>query len=366
MPEIYIATEFTHPAERVWRALTDPALLTHWLAGTEINPLTGSSFQIRLVDLPGLDAPIDGEVVEVDPPHTLVMRWRQEQWQTQVSAELAPSPDGCQLTFRERLEIGDWEPEQQELREQSYQRIFTVQLPAALDWIAFREQNFRGDATAELPPVVDRSRTRRRTLWFAAAMAGILLGGAGILAVVLFWSTGTAPSDPTAADGLPSGGVAVPTATVSPGKSVGARPTTKSPKPTPTTTLSAGPSQKPSIQAASAAATKARSEPDRPSLDAEYQTVESGLFDYTGKVVLHNTGKTAVADWVVTVTLSGTVTLDPGSGVAFEQKGRTVTFTGGPVAANGSASFRFDVNVGLLPDRKPDGCTVGGSPCAGL
>lgn len=353
MSEIYVATEFTHPAERIWRALTDRELLTRWLAGTEISPLTGSSFRIRLVKLPGLDAPIESEVVEADRPRRLVMRWQQEQRQTLVTAELVPGAEDCQLIFRESLETGDWAPEQQELREQSYQRVFTVQLPAVLDWIAFREQNFRADDTAELPAVVDQSRAGRRTRHIAAAIAAVILGGAGILAVVVFWLTGTAPRGATAENELP---VIIPTAT-SGAATPTARSTASSRRPTPTTT----PSRTPGMRTASAAKS-----PDRPSLAAEYQTVASGLFSYTGKIVLRNTGKAAAANWVVTVTLPGSAKVSHASGATFQQKGQTVTFTGDPVTASGSASFQFDVADGDITDKKPASCTVGGKPCTGL
>ena len=360
MSEIYIATKLTHPAERVWRALTNRELLTRWLAGTKVSPLADSSFLLQLANLPGLGVPINVEVVELDPPRTLVMRWQQEQLQTLVTAELAPDPEGCQLIFRESPEAGDWQLEQRELREQSYQRVFTLQLPAALDWVAFREQNLRADITAELPPIVDQSHARRRTHRLAAAVAAALLGGAGILAVMLL------AGNPTAKDGFSADGGAVstattPTATTGPATPGDKRPTS-SQRPTPTIT----PSQTPSVRTASATATKPPSEPGRPPIDAEYQTVQSGLSSYTGKVILRNSGKAAAAHWVVTVTLSGSATVERASGARFEQKDQTVTFTGNPVAPNGSASFQFDVTVGLFADKKPANCTIDGRPCTGL
>jgi uncharacterized protein YndB with AHSA1/START domain len=51
--------DLDHPPEKVWRALTDPALLTEWLlpvAGLRLEP--GAAFTLKTQAFPGWDGSI--------------------------------------------------------------------------------------------------------------------------------------------------------------------------------------------------------------------------------------------------------------------------------------------------------------------
>jgi uncharacterized protein YndB with AHSA1/START domain len=62
--------ELEAPPEKVWRALTMPALLERWLQ------LTGSNG--RLSGAPGrLGTRVSAELVDADPPRRLTWRWRE-------------------------------------------------------------------------------------------------------------------------------------------------------------------------------------------------------------------------------------------------------------------------------------------------
>jgi uncharacterized protein YndB with AHSA1/START domain len=59
--------------EKVWRALTDPALVAKWLAPNDISTEVGRRFSLT----PSPDAPVDCEVLEADPERRLSYRWRE-------------------------------------------------------------------------------------------------------------------------------------------------------------------------------------------------------------------------------------------------------------------------------------------------
>jgi uncharacterized protein YndB with AHSA1/START domain len=62
--------------DRVWEALTDPALLERWLAEeVELEPHEGGRVTARDRDGRGRT----GVVEHVEPPRTLVLRWRDDE-----------------------------------------------------------------------------------------------------------------------------------------------------------------------------------------------------------------------------------------------------------------------------------------------
>jgi uncharacterized protein YndB with AHSA1/START domain len=90
-----------HSPEKVWRALTDPAELTHWfpqdLAGT-FGPGEKLSFVFR-GEPPVLNGEVlrefSGEVLEFDPPRVLAYTWAGDT----LRFTLAPDGAGCLLVF---------------------------------------------------------------------------------------------------------------------------------------------------------------------------------------------------------------------------------------------------------------------------
>ena len=63
---------YPHPVQAVWRAMTDPAALAAWLMPNDFAPTVGHRFRFDAHPDFGF---IDGEVVEVAPPHLLRCRW---------------------------------------------------------------------------------------------------------------------------------------------------------------------------------------------------------------------------------------------------------------------------------------------------
>jgi uncharacterized protein YndB with AHSA1/START domain/DNA-binding transcriptional ArsR family regulator len=98
--EIYIKTT----PERLWQALTDPALVQRYYFNSVIESdfQPGSPLIYRQADTGRLD--IEGEVVEADPPrrlvHTFSVRWDPEiaaDPPTRVTWEITPMGDACLL-----------------------------------------------------------------------------------------------------------------------------------------------------------------------------------------------------------------------------------------------------------------------------
>ncbi|HUB07581.1 MAG TPA: SRPBCC domain-containing protein [Myxococcales bacterium] len=73
-----IVTEYQllHPPRKVWRALTEPALLGAWLMPNDFSPVVGHRFTFKAQPVPGWDGTVHCEVLEVDPPNRLRYAWR--------------------------------------------------------------------------------------------------------------------------------------------------------------------------------------------------------------------------------------------------------------------------------------------------
>lgn len=90
---------FAHPPERVWRALTTPEILAVWLMPNDFRPDVGHQFQFRTDPSPGFDGIVESEVLELVAPRSLVLAWRGNGLNTQVSFELHESAGGTTLVL---------------------------------------------------------------------------------------------------------------------------------------------------------------------------------------------------------------------------------------------------------------------------
>jgi uncharacterized protein YndB with AHSA1/START domain len=100
--ELQLRRTLAVPADRVWRALTDPAALAAWFwperfaTTVEVDLRVGGRYRI---DGPGVGLAVAGEYVTVDPPRRLVFTWRWdgEPDETLVTFELTPGEAGTEL-----------------------------------------------------------------------------------------------------------------------------------------------------------------------------------------------------------------------------------------------------------------------------
>jgi uncharacterized protein YndB with AHSA1/START domain len=106
---VVIERVFAHPPEKVWRALTEKALIAQWLMNNDFAPVAGRKFQFRSEPVPNWDGVIDGEVLIVDPLKQLSYRWSSFGLDSVVLWTLTPTEGGTHV----RMEHSGFGPDQQ-------------------------------------------------------------------------------------------------------------------------------------------------------------------------------------------------------------------------------------------------------------
>jgi uncharacterized protein YndB with AHSA1/START domain len=99
--EIYIRTT----PERLWQAITDPETRTHFQFGAVVQSEWDVGAAYRVGDAAGDHTLIEGEILEVNPPHRLVQTYRAA-WDEGIAAEgtsrvtweIEAVGDSCRLT----------------------------------------------------------------------------------------------------------------------------------------------------------------------------------------------------------------------------------------------------------------------------
>jgi uncharacterized protein YndB with AHSA1/START domain len=91
-----------HSPEKVWRALTDPVLLTEWLLPVvelqlELEP--GAEFTFKTQPYPGWDGIVSCRILEVEAPRVLRYTWSVPFLDTVVTFTLTPTPTGTRLSL---------------------------------------------------------------------------------------------------------------------------------------------------------------------------------------------------------------------------------------------------------------------------
>lgn len=90
-----------HPPQKVWRALTEGAILEDWLMANDFQPVVGHRFQFRAAPQPHWDGIVHGEVLVVEPPERLVYRWESAGLRTEVTWTLAAAEGGARLRMEQ-------------------------------------------------------------------------------------------------------------------------------------------------------------------------------------------------------------------------------------------------------------------------
>ncbi|MGA2539169.1 MAG: SRPBCC domain-containing protein [Terracidiphilus sp.] len=108
---LIIEREFTHPPEKVWRALTEGQLLAQWMMENDFQPVVGHRFTFHATPVPNWNGIVDCEVLLVEPPRSLSYRWGigsdgGTEWV--VTLTLTPTPAGTHL----RMEQSGFRPDQ--------------------------------------------------------------------------------------------------------------------------------------------------------------------------------------------------------------------------------------------------------------
>ena len=76
MNTLVVEQEMAHPAEKIWRALTQGPLLETWLMKNDFQPVVGHKFNYRAAPAPPhWNGVVDCEVLAVEPPRRLAYSW---------------------------------------------------------------------------------------------------------------------------------------------------------------------------------------------------------------------------------------------------------------------------------------------------
>lgn len=94
--------DLAHAPKKVWRALTDPELLTQWLLpviGFELK--TGAAFTFKTQPYPGWDGTVNCRMLEIEEHRRLSYAWvvGNMELDTVVTFTLEPSANGTLLTL---------------------------------------------------------------------------------------------------------------------------------------------------------------------------------------------------------------------------------------------------------------------------
>jgi uncharacterized protein YndB with AHSA1/START domain len=102
MSDIRIVRDYPHPPAKVWRALTEPALMALWMMRPEgFAPLVGTRFKLVAKPQPGWRGFVECEVLEVRAPSLLRYAWVGDDkgTRTEVSYALEAHDGGTRLVF---------------------------------------------------------------------------------------------------------------------------------------------------------------------------------------------------------------------------------------------------------------------------
>ncbi|WP_437765201.1 SRPBCC domain-containing protein [Sorangium sp. So ce281] len=92
--------DLKHAPEKVWRALTEPALLAEWLLptiGLQLEP--GAAFTLKTQPYPGWDGTVNCRFVEIEAHRKLSYTWSVPFLETVVTFTLTPTASGTRLSL---------------------------------------------------------------------------------------------------------------------------------------------------------------------------------------------------------------------------------------------------------------------------
>jgi uncharacterized protein YndB with AHSA1/START domain len=89
-----------HGPQKVWRALTDPALLAEWLLPVvELKLEPGAAFTLKAPPKPGWDGIVNGRMLEIEAQRKLSYTWVVGDIDTVVTFTLTPTASGTRLSL---------------------------------------------------------------------------------------------------------------------------------------------------------------------------------------------------------------------------------------------------------------------------
>jgi uncharacterized protein YndB with AHSA1/START domain len=106
---LVIEKEMSFPPEKIWRALTEGALIKEWLMDNDFQPVIGNRFNFRATPMPNWNGVIDCEVLIVEPNKKLSYSWDSLGLSSTVVWTLVATKTGTLV----RMEQSGFRPEQE-------------------------------------------------------------------------------------------------------------------------------------------------------------------------------------------------------------------------------------------------------------
>jgi uncharacterized protein YndB with AHSA1/START domain len=98
---LVIEREMPQPPEKIWRALTQGALIEEWLMKNDFQPAVGHRFNFRSTPVAGWNGVIDSEVLLIEPNSRLSYSWGTMGMISVVTWTLTPTKVGTHLRFEQ-------------------------------------------------------------------------------------------------------------------------------------------------------------------------------------------------------------------------------------------------------------------------
>ena len=102
---VIVEREIPYPAEKIWRALTQPHLIEEWLMKNDFRPKEGHRFSVS-ADWGAVDC----QVLTVEPYKTLSYSWDTKDLESVVTWTLTPTGTGTRLRMEQTGFRSDQEP----------------------------------------------------------------------------------------------------------------------------------------------------------------------------------------------------------------------------------------------------------------
>jgi uncharacterized protein YndB with AHSA1/START domain len=139
--DIRIVRDYRYPPAKVWRALTDPALIPLWTATGAggrpegFTPTVGTKFRLVAKPKPGWSGVVDCEVLEVNEPSLLRWSWTvgEDGDVTEVTYRLEPHAGGTRFTYEHTGFTGVGGFFMAKLLGRVRRKMLSAGLPAVLD-----------------------------------------------------------------------------------------------------------------------------------------------------------------------------------------------------------------------------------------
>jgi uncharacterized protein YndB with AHSA1/START domain len=89
-------TDYPHPIELVWKAITDSSVMSEWLMANDFAPQVGHKFKLTDPNAEGWSGVVECEVLELNEPNRLSYTWNGG-FPTTVNFILTPTDSGTHV-----------------------------------------------------------------------------------------------------------------------------------------------------------------------------------------------------------------------------------------------------------------------------